>query len=225
MRRRAAARAELCMGEDFRNAQARHWEREYRTRGALWAGPSLFDFPIPAGARVLELGCGSGKTLSALLKTEAKLTAIDASPKAVSLCRKMALAKNRHDTEFLVADVCSLPFPDSAFDFIVAFHVLEHLLEADRAAAVSEIQRVLAKGGKAFVQAFSTGDMRFGKGEELEEGTFLRNGLITHYFTESELEKLFGSFRRLSISKTHKEKKYHGKELKRERIVAVFERC
>jgi len=225
MRRRAAARAELPMGEEFRRAQARHWNREYTARGALWAGPSLFDFPIPPGARVLELGCGSGKTLSSLLKTEGKITAIDSSPAAIALCRGMALARNRHDAELLVADACSLPFPDSSFDFIVAFHVLEHLLEKDREIAASEIRRVLAKGGKAFVQAFSTNDMRFGKGEEVEKNTFARNKIITHYFTEAELEKLFSGFRKVSISKTRKCKKYHGTEFTRERIAAVFERC
>jgi len=213
-------------GVSFSEMQRRAWEREYARKGPLWCGPALFDFKIPGSMHVLELGCGNGKTLEALVKTGAKVTAIDFSPKAVALCKGLAREKGWNDIELLIADACDLPFPDSSFDAVVAFHLLEHLLEGDRQKAVSEIKRVLRKGGTVFVQAFSTDDMRFGKGEELEENTFVRGtGMISHYFTEEEMKVLFSGFSEKFMERTSKEKHYHGKEFKRDRIIAVYERC
>ena len=47
------------------------------------------------------------------------------------------------------ADIRNLPFPDGAYDFIFASHVLEHISE-DRD-AISEIRRVLRPGGVAIL--------------------------------------------------------------------------
>ena len=44
--------------------------------------------------------------------------------------------------------------------------------------------RVLRPGGEVRFKAFSRADMRFGKGEEVEPGTFIRGaGVLTHYFS------------------------------------------
>jgi SAM-dependent methyltransferase len=47
-------------------------------------------------------------------------------------------------------DVTCLPFPTTAFDTIICTHVLEHV--PDDVAAMSELRRVLAPGGKAVLQ-------------------------------------------------------------------------
>ncbi|MEL7114958.1 MAG: methyltransferase domain-containing protein [Pseudomonadota bacterium] len=47
------------------------------------------------------------------------------------------------------ADLRDLPFDDASYDVVIASHVLEHIKE-DRA-AIAEIHRVLAPGGKAFL--------------------------------------------------------------------------
>ncbi len=208
----------------FKELQTKRWDREYSQKGSLWHGPAHLDFELPEKARVLELGCGNGKTLSGILKTNSKVTAIDSSKMAVELCKKMAEKLGRSDAEILVADVCRLPFPDSSFDIVIAFHILEHLLSEDREKAVSEIKRVLVPGGKAFVRVFSIGDMRFGKGNEVEKNTFMRgNKLAYHYFTEQELKSLFSGFQLISSSLLSREVHYEKKTFKRERIQAVFE--
>lgn len=48
------------------------------------------------------------------------------------------------------ADGCYLPFADNSFDFMVQFHVLEHI--PDDAAAIREMSRVMKPGGIAIVQ-------------------------------------------------------------------------
>ena len=44
------------------------------------------------------------------------------------------------DRPTVLADACKMPFPDKAFDFVIAFHVLEHV--PDPAAFLNELQRV-----------------------------------------------------------------------------------
>ncbi len=101
---------------------------------------------LPAGSRVLELGCGNGKTLSAILRRPWQTTALDISAEAVSLCRKQAAFPAR----LLTADACNLPFRDAVFNAMFAFHVMVHLPEQDRHRMASEAARVLRSGGSLF---------------------------------------------------------------------------
>lgn len=48
------------------------------------------------------------------------------------------------------ADICDLPFEDDSFDFIICNHVLEHIPDDQK--AISELFRVLRKGGTAVLQ-------------------------------------------------------------------------
>lgn len=196
--------------------QEKKWDGEYRERGSLWQGPAHLDFDIPKG-RVLELGCGNGKTLSALVKAGCKVTAIDSSPNAVELCKGLG-------ADVRVADACALPFKDGMFDAVVAFHVLEHVDDRERAAA--EARRVLKPGGTLLVRVFSTGDMRCGKGKAVGGNTFLRGkrGISYHYFTVAELRKLMAQFAEKELHITRRKVRYAGKEYVRERIEAAFVR-
>ncbi|MEL6810907.1 MAG: class I SAM-dependent methyltransferase [Bacteroidota bacterium] len=48
------------------------------------------------------------------------------------------------------ADICSLPFDNDSYDFIICNHVLEHI--PDDTKAMEELYRVLAPGGMAILQ-------------------------------------------------------------------------
>lgn len=50
----------------------------------------------------------------------------------------------------VLSDLTRLPFRTAAFDFIVCYHVLEHI--PDDTAAMRELSRVLTAGGIALVQ-------------------------------------------------------------------------
>ncbi len=50
------------------------WEDEYSRRGLLWGGATQDLPPVPAGSRVLEIGCGNGKTLSSMVQREWDVT-------------------------------------------------------------------------------------------------------------------------------------------------------
>jgi SAM-dependent methyltransferase len=118
---------------------------------------------IPAGARVLDCGCGNG--LSVDLLNDA---GFDAWGNDLSALRKWQWRERKRRDRLVVASALSLPFPDGHFDVIVSSGVIEHigveetgvprytvraLPERDelRLAFFRELTRVLAPGGTLFV--------------------------------------------------------------------------
>jgi len=193
------------------------WDKDYASRGRLWGG-AVMDLPLlPEGSVVLELGCGDGKTLSAL-PGGGKIVALDVSLEALHLARRV-----RTDANLILADASCLPLREKSFDAVFAFHVTGHLLAAGRRALAREAARALVPGGRLFFRDFSGQDMRAGQGEEVEQGTFLRgSGILTHYFTKSEVEELFCDLLPVSIG-THRWKlRIKGENLVRAEVEAVF---
>lgn len=96
---------------------------------------------VPAGARVLDAGTGTGANLRLLSALGfAEVTGLDASPEAIRHCA----AKGLGPVE--LADICALPFADDSFDLVLATDIIEHV--ADDARALSELRRVLKPGGR-----------------------------------------------------------------------------
>jgi ubiquinone/menaquinone biosynthesis C-methylase UbiE len=96
-----------------------------------------------AGRRILDAGCGSGPLSAALRDRGAVVTGFDKSAGMLELARRRLGA----DADLRVADLGRpLPFPDGAFDLVVASLVL-HYLE-DWTAPLAELRRVLRPGGR-----------------------------------------------------------------------------
>jgi ubiquinone/menaquinone biosynthesis C-methylase UbiE len=166
------------------------WEQDYSRRGRVWGGTVHHLPPLDEGTRVLELGCGNGKTFSALAEKKCDVVGIDFSSSAAILCRSLS-PKNEYG-EIALSDVSYLPFRDASFDCVIAFHVIGHLPESGRIRCALESVRVLRTGGHLYFSGFSTEDFRAGTGNETEPGTFVRkNGIATHYFTGVEVNELF----------------------------------
>jgi SAM-dependent methyltransferase len=178
------------------------WEEDYSRRGILWGG-ATHDLPeLPLGSRVLELGCGNGKTISTLIQRGWDVTAIDFSPRAVSLSRERC--KGISSCESIVADVRQAPFKNNSFNAVFAIHILK-------------------PGGILFFSDFSTDDFRNGSGFETEAATFRRGtGITTHYFSEQEVMDLFSSMRPVSISIHRWPMRIKGKSLMRSEIKGIF---
>ena len=97
---------------------------------------------IPAGSTVLELGCGTGYFTKEIIKTGAKVTAIDISPDLLAIARKEVGAPN---VVFMEENAYRMTFPNNHFDYIIDSSVLHHL---DILKALSEMFRVLKPGGR-----------------------------------------------------------------------------
>lgn len=105
----------------------------------------LSDVEFPQGARVLEVGCGTGTVTRVLARwpgvTEA--VGIDLSP--VFLAKARALGTGVTNLSFIEGDGRSLPFEDGSFDVIVFNITLSHMIGPER--ALAEAFRVLRFGG------------------------------------------------------------------------------
>lgn len=97
---------------------------------------------LPAGARVLDLGCGRGVLLRGLLERgfEAHGLEIDATASEGADPR----AEIRHAWHLRAAG-----YPAAFFDEIVIWHVLEHL--AEPRGTIEECRRILKSGGRLVV--------------------------------------------------------------------------
>lgn len=95
---------------------------------------------VGEGARLLEVGAGTGRISIPLLERGVDLIGCDLSSKMLRrLQEKSASAR------IVRADALSLPFPTATFDFVMTVHVL-HLV-AGWQTALREFRRVLKPGG------------------------------------------------------------------------------
>ncbi len=101
----------------------------------------------PAGAKVLEPGCGTGSQTVTLASAspEACFTCTDISPDSLKEAREKIENLRITNATFQVADIFSLPFEDESFDHVFVCFVLEHI--KDPLLALSSLKRVLKKGG------------------------------------------------------------------------------
>lgn len=95
----------------------------------------LFESLVPDDvATIVDVGCGDGAITNELGRRW-DVTGVDASTAALE-----------HVTTKSVAALAqSLPFADRAFDLVVSSQMLEHLEDADYAAALAEIKRVAGR--------------------------------------------------------------------------------
>ena len=99
-----------------------------------------------AGRRILDVGCGSGPISAALRDRGATVAGFDSSTKMVELARK----RLGPDADLQIADLGRpLPYPDGAFDDVIAALVLHYL--QDWTAPLAELRRVLKPGGRLIV--------------------------------------------------------------------------
>jgi ubiquinone/menaquinone biosynthesis C-methylase UbiE len=204
-------------------ADSNAWDDDYTRRGMLWSGVT-HDLPdLPDRSHILELGCGNGKAVNAMIYRGWNVTAIDFSSTAVALCRQVI--RNPSDSLIMVADARRSPFKNAVFDAVFATHIIGHMQEPDRRSTAGEVTRVLRTAGMVFFCEFSVHDFRFGKGCEIEEATFRRgNNIITHYFSEQEVLDLFSGLTPVSIDTREWPMRVRGCSLVRSEITAIFTR-
>ncbi|MBI5503882.1 MAG: methyltransferase domain-containing protein [Deltaproteobacteria bacterium] len=103
---------------------------------------------IPNGARVLEVGIGTGLSLDAYPR-HCSVIGIDLSRDMLDRCEdKMDPAQHEH-IELRQMDALHLEFPDQSFDYVTAFHVITVVPEPRK--MLAEMVRVCKPGGKIVI--------------------------------------------------------------------------
>jgi SAM-dependent methyltransferase len=116
-------------------ADERHWWYRGRRRIIL---AELDRLPLPSAARVLDAGCGSGRTLQELVRYGV-VEGIELNPQAAEM------AAGRGYGEVKVGRLEELPWDEDTFDLIACLDVIEHT--PDDGVTFRELRRVCKPGG------------------------------------------------------------------------------
>ena len=115
---------------------------------------------LPKDANVLELGSGSGAlwlNIADRIPAKWNITLSDLSPGMLDAAWRNLVVTGRN-FKFEQIDAQSIPYNDEAFDIVIANHMIYHI--PDRAKALSEIKRVLKKGGHLIATAVCENHMK-----------------------------------------------------------------
>lgn len=125
-----------------------------RTRGKFWDELLFVRDLIPNGAKILDIGCGNGRFLSALTDTTIDYTGVDFSEGLIAVAQ--GRYRERPNTNFFVSDALTLPFLDHSFDMVVSFAVLHHIpSRAYRVQTLREMARVAKPGAPIVLTAWN----------------------------------------------------------------------
>lgn len=152
----------------------------YEENAAAWdrlRGRDLHERPwlerfaarLPAGGRVLDVGCGMGEPIGRwLIEQGFELTGVDSSPSLIAMCRRRF-----PEAAWRVADMRSLALGER-FDGLIAWHSLFHLQPDDQRPMFARFAAHLKPGG---ILMFNSGwgeGVRIGEwqGEPLYHASF-----------------------------------------------------
>ena len=162
---------------------------EYREWDEIYRRHSVEDLPWEMGrpreylvklvesgkvspCKTLDLCSGAGTNPVYLASKGFRVTGIDISETAIGMAEKKA-DEAGVTVEFVQGNFLNLPFREE-FDFLVDIGCFHNVREEDRERYLSEVLRVLKKGGKYYLMCFSE-----------------RNGKAWNHFSREQIEEIF----------------------------------
>jgi ubiquinone/menaquinone biosynthesis C-methylase UbiE len=137
------------MTKAYFNEKADIWDNKIAEKDTSKLERMAERLKIEPGATVLDVGTGTGVFLPYLVKKvglHGKIIALD-------IAEKMLLKAKAKDVKghinYLCADVMAIPLSDEFCDVVVCYSSLPHF--PDKPKAMTEIKRVLKKGGWVFI--------------------------------------------------------------------------
>mgnify|MGYP001167113195 CR=1 FL=1 len=98
---------------------------------------------LPPGARVLDVGSGTGRpTAAALARQGHRVLGVDVSPVMVEIASGQV-----PEAEFECADIRTMPLEDGSFDAVCVYFSLLQMSRTEQAALVKRLARALRPGG------------------------------------------------------------------------------
>jgi phosphatidylethanolamine/phosphatidyl-N-methylethanolamine N-methyltransferase len=114
------------------------------------------DLEIPPGAKVLEVGAGTGTSFPAY-PSHCEVIGIDLAPDMLVRARQKIEDHGWTHLRVMEMNALSLDFPDNTFDYVMAFHVVT--VVPDPIQMISEAKRVCKPGGSIVIVNHFTSDV------------------------------------------------------------------
>ena len=113
------------------------------------------ELDIPPGAKVLEVGAGTGTSFPAY-PTHCQVTGIDLAPDMLARAQRKIRENGWTHLTVIEMNALDLDFPDNSFDYVMAFHVVTVVPDPIR--MIAEAKRVCKPGGKIVIVNHFTSD-------------------------------------------------------------------
>lgn len=181
------------------------WDSLYKKKGVVQKEPSKFVkeavdfFKKEEVNKVLDLGCGTGRHTTYLIEKGFDVYGCDSSESALEIAEEVI-----SNSTFEKCDMTNLKYDKNAFDAVLCHFVIQHGKIADVKSAISEMKRILKKGGVLYLSVPSVEHPEYETGEKLEYHTKINIDAIDgsephHYFTEEEINNLLEGFNILKL--------------------------
>lgn len=141
---------------------------------------------------VLDLGCGSGTNIEAILGKCQKVCAADFSISAIELVKKKYAEASVSTYCFDMREI--FPFSDHTFDAVIADLSLHYFDMIETQGIFSEIKRTLKCSGKLIARVHSINSLKPGLISMEEPGLYLVDGYPRKYFTITEIAQLLAEW-------------------------------
>ena len=106
---------------------------------------------LPRGAKVLDVGCGSGVPVTRFLARSFDVTGVDFAQEQIRRARRLV-----PEAAFLCEDVTELAFADETFDAICSYYAIIHVPRDEHRGLLQNFFRMLRPEGFALLQMGST---------------------------------------------------------------------
>lgn len=144
---------------------------------------------------VLDCGAGGRRPPLALFHIHGyKTFGIDISENRIALANDFA-TRNEIELSIRKADMRRIPFDDETFGCVFSWNSSIHLTKKDTKIALSEMLRVLKRGGLLYVNFLWNKGTDMNLGEERNPGEFWKENSIVHScFFEDEVDQFFEDY-------------------------------
>lgn len=171
---------------------------KYSTNKMGFGNWIVSNYRIEKGAKVLEIGCGTGdmwKNRESLIGDCSKLVLSDFSE------GMLAAAENNvghyDNMEYKIIDIQEIPYEDETFDVVIANMMLYHVPDIDK--GLAEVRRVLKKEGHFYCATYGENGIIgylskifsvYGVEDSMNKNFTLQNGtgILSNFF--SKIEKI-----------------------------------
>jgi ubiquinone/menaquinone biosynthesis C-methylase UbiE len=147
------------------------------------------------GGKILDVGCGNGRSTQILSKISNEVVGIDFSERLLGQAQKRC-----PEVRFYLEDAKSTHFDNGSFDYVVMLWNTFGNLYSSRNQVLREVRRIVKPDGKVLMSVLSENvlDVYFDmlKQNELvvlhqdENYIFLREGLVSERFSKEKLEEI-----------------------------------
>jgi tRNA (uracil-5-)-methyltransferase TRM9 len=160
------------------------------TRQRVWGSVKGFLDSLPAGAHVLDLGCGNGKNM--YYRTDLVMEGIDISSEQVRICKAKGL-------DAFEGTITQVDYREETFDYIMCIAAYHHLdNDIDRQKCLTTMWRILKQGGQVLITVWAMeqptgGKFKFAERDEMvpwlskdDGNTYMR---YYHIYRTGDLEE------------------------------------